>query len=237
MNTVTLEGREIPYLVTYNRRRSRISIVVHPGKTVEIRAPEGVPGSVLHRVLEERSDWIRKKIELAPPARVTREYADGEIFFFLGSACTLRYNRDLSPGVVTISGENLQLGLPPGIEGEPARKFARDHVIAWYRSGATRVIHDLCLSCSARIGIEPPGFRVRNIAGRWGSCSHNNHLNFTLRLVMAPERLVRYVVVHELCHIRQKDHSPVFWAHVKEIVPDYQACREELKALGYQFVL
>ena len=54
---------------------------------------------------------------------------------------------------------------------------------------------------------------------------------------MAPERLVRYVVVHELCHIRQKDHSPVFWAHVEEMVPDYRACRDELKVLGYQFVL
>jgi len=73
--------------------------------------------------------------------------------------------------------------------------------------------------------------KIRDQSSRWGSCSWKGNLNFSYKLVLLPEHLADYVVVHELCHLREMNHSPRFWALVSQTVPDYRAKRRELKKL------
>lgn len=70
---------------------------------------------------------------------------------------------------------------------------------------------------------------IKNSRSRWGSCSALGNLNFNYRLVFLPPRLQRYVVVHELCHLRHFNHGPEFWALVAQVVPDYEQCRREIR--------
>jgi len=82
----------------------------------------------------------------------------------------------------------------------------------------------------ARImGVSVGRISVRNQKTRWGSCSVKGNVNFNYRLCFMPERLLDYVVVHELAHRRHMDHSPAFWQEVERFCPDYKACRKELK--------
>ena len=77
-------------------------------------------------------------------------------------------------------------------------------------------------------GLTPAGVKVTGAKTRWGSCSGRNSLNFSWRLMLAPEHCVNYVVVHELCHILHHDHSAAFWREVERFFPDWRECRRQL---------
>ena len=79
-----------------------------------------------------------------------------------------------------------------------------------------------------KLGVQPASLRINGAKGRWGSCSGKNRLNFSWRLMLAPEHCIDYVVVHELCHILHHDHSVAFWQEVERVVPDWRSCRQQL---------
>jgi predicted metal-dependent hydrolase len=86
-------------------------------------------------------------------------------------------------------------------------------------------------------GFEPGKLRISSARTRWGSCSRQGTLSFTWRLVMAPEEVIDYVVVHELCHLRHLNHSKAFWGLVEGILPDYKVRRAWLKRHGERLQL
>ena len=101
------------------------------------------------------------------------------------------------------------------------KQFAKDY-FTWRVSGLAAVI-----------GAKPRDVKVSEAQARWGSCSAQNVLNFSWRLIFAPPALIDYVVVHELCHIGCMNHSPAFWQRVAAAMPDYAIRRKQLKECGY----
>ena len=98
-----------------------------------------------------------------------------------------------------------------------------------YRESARALAHERILSLNTHYKVAVNRIFIRNSRSRWGSCSTKGNLNFNYRLVFLPPALVDYVIVHELCHLREFNHSPRFWAHVSEIVPNHKALRRELR--------
>ncbi len=80
--------------------------------------------------------------------------------------------------------------------------------------------------------IIPTGLRITSAKTRWGSCSGKNSINFSWRLIMADEKTIDYVIVHELAHIKQHNHSSDFWKIVESTLPNYNQEKEKLKILG-----
>ena len=99
-----------------------------------------------------------------------------------------------------------------------------------YREAARVFVHARIAHYVAHGALPPKAVRIKNGKSRWGSCSAKGNLNFHYRLVLLPPELAEYVIVHELCHLRELNHSPRFWAHVAEQVPDYAAKRRALAA-------
>jgi hypothetical protein len=83
----------------------------------------------------------------------------------------------------------------------------------------------------------PPPYRVKNQSKRWGSCTAKDCLNFNLRIAMAPLPQLEYVVAHELCHVKIKDHSPRYWALVEKVMPGYKAAKKALRKDGWKYEL
>ena len=115
------------------------------------------------------------------------------------------------------------------------RAKAEEVFCTWYREQARAVLSDRVSAYAQQWGFPQPSIRITAAKTRWGSCSSRGGLNFTWRLVQAPLEIIDYVVVHELCHMKQHNHSRAFWALVAEILPDYQKHRYWLKENGYLF--
>ena len=121
------------------------------------------------------------------------------------------------------------------LEAEPTEKLTREKVIALAEE-ALKVIPARVEYFAKVIGVTYGKITIRNQKTRWGSCSSKGNLNFNCLLMLAPPEVLDYVVVHELCHRKQMNHSKAFWAEVEKVLPDYKEARKWLKEEGSQMI-
>lgn len=121
------------------------------------------------------------------------------------------------------------------VEAEPTEKLTREKVIALAEE-ALKVIPERVEYFAKVIGVTYGKITVRNQKTRWGSCSSKGNLNFNCLLMLAPTEVLDYVVVHELCHRKQMNHSKAFWLEVEKVLPDYKEARKWLKEDGSQII-
>ena len=120
-------------------------------------------------------------------------------------------------------------------EADPTEKLTREKVIALAEE-ALKVIPERVEYFAKVIGVTYGKITIRNQKTRWGSCSSKGNLNFNCLLMLAPPEVLDYVVVHELCHRRQMNHSKAFWLEVEKVLPDYKEARKWLKEEGSQMI-
>ena len=104
---------------------------------------------------------------------------------------------------------------------------------------AERARHDLTMRCAfwaEKVGVSYGRISIRHQKTKWGSCSSKGNLNFNCLLMLAPETVRDYVVVHELCHRKQMNHSEAFWAEVERVLPGYREARKWLKTHGQELM-
>ena len=107
---------------------------------------------------------------------------------------------------------------------------------AWYREQARHEVARVLVRESARLGIVYRSLSIRDQRARWGSCSRRGALSFNWRLILAPQAILAYVIVHELCHILRHDHSPVFWQLVALARPTFHEERKWLTDHGHELL-
>ena len=120
-------------------------------------------------------------------------------------------------------------------EAEPTEKLTREKVIALAEE-ALKVIPERVEYFAKVIGVTYGKITIRNQKTRWGSCSSKGNLNFNCLLMLAPPEVLDYVVVHELCHRKQMNHSKAFWLEVEKVLPNYKEVRKWLKEEGSQMI-
>lgn len=120
-------------------------------------------------------------------------------------------------------------------EAEPTEKLTCEKVIA-LADEALKVIPERVEYFAKVIGVTYGKITVRNQKTRWGSCSSKGNLNFNCLLMLAPPEVLDYVVVHELCHRKQMNHSKAFWLEVEKVLPNYKEVRRWLKEEGSQMI-
>ena len=206
------------YELIRSERRSLALQITADGRLV-VRAPKRMPEARIRAFVETKHGWIEQKMALAragqtlyAPIRVE----DGAALPYLGGSLTLRFADVKKPE--KRAGELL---LPPGA--------AEDTLREWLREEARRELTARAESYAAWMGLEYASLRITSAKTRWGSCSGRDSLNFTFRLAMCPPEAMDYVAVHELCHVRHKDHSRAFWAMVERYCPDWRVQRRWLQ--------
>jgi predicted metal-dependent hydrolase len=213
---------EIPVEKIIRSRRRTIALEITSRATLVVRAPRRASAADIEEIILQKSSWILRKIgEInRRPFSPCHEYAEGELFLYLGRSYPLQF---VENGSLTIErGDRLYVSrtLIPDIRNELKR---------WYMKEAIREIPARCMWFSLKTGHVPATIRITDARQRWGSCTHKGGLNFSWRLIQAPPEMVDYVVVHELVHISQPDHSKKFWDKVRKIMPDYELRRHWLQ--------
>jgi predicted metal-dependent hydrolase len=203
-------------------RRRTIALMITPEARLIVRAPLRTPASLIDEAVREKSGWIRKKMDEIKqrPQAVVRHYEEGEIFWFLGRSYPLHIVDDAGTAIERTDRLLVSRTLLPDI---------RTAIHRWYVEEAKKEIHARCMYFSMMTGYSPESVRITDARQRWGSCTHRGGLNFSWRLIQAPLEIVDYVIVHELVHLRQMDHSPKFWAKVEALMPDYARRRKWLR--------
>lgn len=103
-----------------------------------------------------------------------------------------------------------------------------------FREEARAFVHERIAFWNEHYACEIKRVAIRNSRSRWGSCSLRGNLNFSYKVLFLPPALADYIIVHELCHLREFSHSPVFWAHVAETLPNHKALRRHLRTIKLQ---
>jgi predicted metal-dependent hydrolase len=208
-----------------SKRKTLALQVTHDGIVI-VRAPKNAPQKTINSFIARYSKWVEKKRALAreflkinPP----KMFIDGERFIFLGEFYKLTLIDDPSIAILFNGGFYLNAA---------QTQKARLLFIDWYICQAQKIIADRVGYYSALMELSPNRLRITNAKSRWGSCSANNNIRFSWRLIMAPMNVIDYVVVHELAHIQIKNHSNTFWHKVESILPDYKTRRQWLKDNG-----
>jgi len=205
-------------------KRKTLSLIVETDGTLTARAPLRMKETDIRRFIEEKKDWIKQKQAKALKEAVTpHQFVDGERFLYLGKEFTLRIVPDGKPALFMGRVFNLTRSAQPR---------AKSVFEAWYKKQARKVLSERVEFFAHKYGFNVGKVRISSARTRWGSYSSKGTLSFTWRLVMAPPEIVDYVVVHELCHSKELNHSKAFWARVGMILPDYEQRRKWLKDNG-----
>jgi hypothetical protein len=220
--------KEIDYhLIRSRKRRKTLLLTIERDGRVVIRVPYHTPEREIEAFFNGKLSWVKKKIDekknRIENAEHPKQFVPGEKFLYLGEHYPLEMRE---PG----KGRG-HLALSHGtffLDSDCTAK-ARDVFIQWYKERAREIFTERVNFYSRQLKLYPKEIRISSAKTRYGSCTADNKVFFSFRLVMAPYLKIDYVIVHELAHIKIKNHSKRFWSYMGEVMPEYGKYRKWLK--------
>ena len=210
------------YQLVRSKRRS-LAIEIKPSGEVLVRAPNALPQADIDAFIEQKSAWIEDKQSKAQQyLKANPSYQDGELMLYLGETYPIKYTAGDQAQVV-FDGQRFT------VSGDASFAFKQ-----FYKQQFEKVALPRLDYYAQKYQLPYRQVRLKAQKTRWGSCGANNDINLNYLLAMAPISVIDYVLIHELCHTRIKNHSKDFWQLVASIAPDYQQAQTWLKQHGYQ---
>ena len=216
-----VDGIDAPVSLTVSPRARRLSLRLDSASgEVRVVAPHAVPVAEVTRFVARHADWVHRRLAALPPYN---PFVDGGLVPYLGAEHAIRHDPSRRRPVERVDGAFL-------IGGQPAHLARRltDHLKAEARREISARAHDKATAIRRRVA----GITVRDTRSRWGSCSGTGRLNFSWRLILAPEPVLDYVVAHEVAHLAEMNHGPRFWSLVERLHPDMDGARRWLRVHG-----
>jgi len=228
MKRVVVAGsHRIEYTLIQSTRRD-VLLQALPEAGIRVYAPKYMGLRAVDEVVRQRSEELvrmQQSVEARLEAdRRAHPVADGSPILIEGKRCALRLHEG-ARRTGKLVGEEYHLSLPEP-DSDPAVRAA---IRAMLSSMALKRIRERLDYYIPRVGRAPGRITIREQKSRWGSCSQKGNLNFNWKLIMAPPQALDYVVVHELCHLHEFNHSPRFWSLVEAQMPDYEVWKKWLK--------
>lgn len=224
----------LSYTTVRRRGRKTASISVSPDNRVTVTVPSRLSDAEVAALVKRKSGWIQRKIafnsEVRHPYR-RKEYVSGEAFSYLGRNYRLKVETGDEPGVALRDG-TLYVHVPAGLARKKRDIWVVLQLTAWYRERGLEKLRQRARLHAQRMGIELGPVGIRTYRRQWGSCYRDRSVHFNWKIIMAPVRIIDYVVIHELCHLRHHDHSRAFWKMLALYLPDYAERKEWLRVNG-----
>lgn len=232
MRQLVVGGHAIAYRLRRARRRTIGFQIDDGGLTVS--APRWVRLAEIEAAIVEKERWIRTKLAAWRAWRARHSlpevrFAEGGSLPYLGAPLVLRLRADVAGTrlVESATVRELQLALPP----QATELQVRDAVQAWLQSEARRVLGERLALLAAGAEVKPRAWSLSSARSQWGSCTHDGRIRLNWRLVHFAPPVIDYVVAHELAHLKEMNHGPRFWSAVAQLLPGFEAARDELKGV------
>ena len=226
----------ITYTVKRSRKRQKtISLQVNVNSGLIVSAPYFTPAEEIDRFVREKQGWISKTLRKHTEDSIknkAKEYNTGEHFFYLGQSYPLEVFFEPFENAGLVFWNDCFY-----LNAREDKDLRKHYFVSWYKKKAYDFINQRVDFFSRMLKFQHENIRITSAKSRWGSCSEDNNLAFSFRLIMAPPNIIDYVIVHELSHIKEKNHSPKFWKRVEAVIPEYRKHRRWLKDNHHKFIL
>jgi len=223
LGEVRVNLTDIKYTLKRSDRKT-VAIHIRDG-LVEVRAPYGTSVGNIEKFIAAKERWISEKLAHSRARFEKKENFEldyGDSLLYRGSEYLLRAQQGKQIGF----DEN-GFFIPPDLSADNIKAA----VVRIYRLLAKQALSEKVSSFAEKMGLHPNNIKINSAKTRWGSCSSKSNLNFSWMLMMADDDVIDYIVVHELAHLKEMNHSPLFWDIVERHAPDYKECKSRLKLL------
>ena len=232
MNISYIYNNEIIELELIHKKRKNITIKIDEVGNIKVLAPNEVKSEEVIEIVKNKSEWIIKKrneIQCNITTLSKRQLKTGEYYMFLGKEYPLEIVHNNLAKKTVISFDGKKILIVTKIENENTLSYELE---GWYRNETMTIIRNRINYYEGFFEDKVKGIKVKEQKRRWASCTYDNRLLFNWRLSMAPIEVIDYVVVHEMCHMKYKNHSKEYWKHVERVMPDYKKRHDWLKING-----
>jgi predicted metal-dependent hydrolase len=234
MERITFGGRRIEYRIKRGARKKSVAITIDNTSQVVVSVPKVLSWEKIREIVQKKASWIQKKqayIRELKDLRQEKEYISGEQILFLGRKYRLKViETEYGPvPELVLRGRRVAIYIKKNMAEKKRKEIIKEVLMSWYCLKATEVILQRAKRYSHLLDLTPKKIIVRNQQKRWGSCSKSGVLRFNWRIIMAPVSIIDYVVVHEICHLKEKNHSRGFWRQMALVLSDYKKCRQWLR--------
>lgn len=208
--------------------RKTLSLSVLKDGSVVVKAPIRMRDEVIIKFVEDKQEWIKSKLFLVNKTiNKFEDVVSYKSFLLYGNKYTL-----LASDVKKIeTNDKFQIVFPQKTEPEKILKLIK----SWYKKVAKQVLQDRLEYIESRIKLKSMIMKIGDSKGRWGSCNSKGVINLNFRVIMLPPAIIDYVIVHELCHLVEMNHSKNFWKLVESFLPNVDNLKAEIKE--YSFLL
>jgi predicted metal-dependent hydrolase len=219
---------DLSYEIVRSPRRKKLTITVERDRSIVVHAPASASDEAIRKVVESKRQWLFGKVGHAQkyqdlPHPPGKELANGESALYLGREYRIEI-AETGSGGVEFSRKFL---IPPV---QQARR--RGVLKAWYLDRARETILPRAERHARDLGVTTAAVKIVDNRYRWGSCTVKDHVNFNWRLIKAPMFVIDYVIVHELAHLLESNHTPRFWNIVRAKVAKAEKAKAWLKEHG-----
>ena len=229
----------IPYNLTESKKTKHIKLVMDINGLRVIK-PSKTKIDEVEKVLNTKSNWIYKHyidFQSMKVEEYKRDWESGETILYRGKRYNIRiFAHKEQATVIKFTGKRFQIFVNEDV-GDNRKSLIENAFKKWYIKTASDTFKERLDYYSKIIGLTYNDMRIKEQKTRWGSCSKRRNLNFNWKLIMAPQWVMDYVVVHEVCHLRYLNHSKDYWVMVGMYMPDYKKAQDWLKKNGLGLVL
>ena len=219
---------ELTYTIQRSQRRRRVTITVERDRSVVVHAPEGISDEKIRQVVESKRQWIYEKTNhpqkyRSLPHPPGKELVSGESVLYLGRQYRIEI---VETGLTEI--QFAQRFLIPASKDSKRVETLRE----WYVRKAKEKIVPRVKQHARQLGVEVGEVRIVDNRYRWGSCTPNSNVNLNWRLIKAPMFVIDYVIIHELAHLIEANHTPRFWNIIRAQTPTMDKAKAWLREYG-----
>ena len=207
-------------------KRKTLSLTVLKNGCVLVKAPINMQDEIINNFVEAKQSWIREK--LASIKETQNKFEDvisGQKVMIYGNKYAV-FKADVKQ---IQTSDKFELFVPNKFEGEKHTKA----ISTWFKKLAKKVLAERLSFIEKRINLKSTSLKIGDSRGRWGSCNSYGNIILNYRVVMLPPSIIDYVIVHELCHLLELNHSRRFWENVVKFLPNYELQRKNIKEYGF----
>jgi predicted metal-dependent hydrolase len=237
MEQIRIGNTLIDYRLIFSSRQKTIELVIGLDSGFTVKAPDSISKEEVAIHFKRKTKWIVNNLDKMNEVirnETQKEFVSGEKFLYKGKHYRLKVikiDEEVIPSL-TFTHSKFVAHVPSSVPEFDYPRIIQPLFIDFYHEKAEKIIRQRASKYLVYFEVKPSVLKVQSLKNKWGNCSKTNQLRFNWRVIMAKMSIIDYVIVHELCHTKHKDHSKAFWSEVKKILPDYEERTEWLRIHG-----